>query len=99
MTSNKRILYCASTPGHILHFHLPYLRAFRSLGYEVWVAVNRYVEIPFADRVISLPFEKSLLSTQNIHAICAARKLFSEQDFAIVSTHTTLASAVIRAAL
>lgn len=99
MTSNKRILYCASTPGHILHFHLPYLREFRSLGYEVWVAVNRYVEIPFADRVISLPFEKSLLSTQNIHAICAARKLFSEQDFAIVSTHTTLASAVIRAAL
>ena len=33
-----RILFTASTFSHIRTFHLPYLRAFRALGWEVDVA-------------------------------------------------------------
>lgn len=98
MTS-KKILFCASTPGHILHFHLPYLEAFHRLGYEVWAAANQLREIPFADHTIVLSFEKSLLSPRNIQAIWAARKLLLAQKFDVISTHTTLASAVVRAAV
>ena len=99
LNRKPKILFCASTLGHILHFHLPYLQAFRSLGYEVWVVASSSQEIPFADFVITLPFEKNLTSPRNLQAIWKARKLFKEHSFDVVSTHTTLASAVIRAAI
>ena len=94
-----KILFCASTSGHILHFHLPYLQAFQKLGYEVWAATNRCAEIPYADHVVSLPLEKSLLSPRNVRAIFAFKRLLKQQGFDLISTHTTLASAVVRAAV
>ena len=93
LNRKPKILFCASTLGHILHFHLPYLQAFRSLGYEVWVVASSSQEIPFADFVITLPFEKNLTSPRTLQAIWKARKLFKEHSFDVVSTHTTLASA------
>lgn len=95
----RKILYCASTLSHIQNFHLPYLKAFHDQGYEVWVAANEEGSIPYADHVVALPFAKSLLSLQNVEAIFLARKLLKEQHFEFVSTHTALASAVVRAAI
>lgn len=95
----KKILFAASTVSHIRNFHLPYLQEFHNRGYEVWVAANSSDSIPYADHVVSLPFAKNLLSFQNIRAIFLARKLLKKQEFDIVSTHTALASAVVRAAI
>lgn len=95
----KKILYCASTVSHILNFHLPYLEAFQKKGYEVWVAANKEEKIPFADHVIALPFEKSLSSPRNLRAVLAVRRLLRKERFDKISTHTTLASAVVRAAV
>ena len=95
----RKILYCASTLSHIRNFHLPYLKAFHDQGYEVWVAANEEDSIPYADRVVALPFAKSLISLQNIKAIFLARKILKEQHFELISTHTALASAVVRAAV
>ena len=78
---------------------MPYLEEFHKQGYEVWVAANKSESIPFADHVVSLPFCKKLISFQNVKAILAAKKLIKKNDFEIVSTHTTLASAVVRAAI
>ena len=85
LNRKPKILFCASTLGHILHFHLPYLQAFRSLGYEVWVVASSSQEIPFADFVITLPFEKNLTSPRNLQAIWKARKLFKEHSFDVVT--------------
>lgn len=95
----RKILYCASTLSHIRNFHLPYLKAFHNLGYEVWVLANEEGAIPYADHVVALPFAKSLLSLQNVKAIFLARTLLKEERFEFVSTHTALASAVVRAAI
>lgn len=95
----KKILYCASTVSHILNFHLPYLKAFQQAGYEVWVAANEERKIPFADRVVAFPFQKSLTSPQNLRAVWQIRRLLREQRFDVVSTHTMLASAIVRAAV
>lgn len=95
----KKILFAASTLSHIQNFHLPYLQEFHNREYEVWVAANSSGAVPYADHVIALPFAKSLLSFQNIKAIFLARRLLKEQNFNIVSTHTALASAIIRAAI
>ncbi|HEX3018052.1 MAG TPA: glycosyltransferase [Caproicibacter sp.] len=99
MPMKKKILYCASTVSHIMNFHLPYLKAFREDGYEVWVGTNEIKTIPYADYVVDLPFCKSMTSFQNVRAALTARKLIRVQKFDIISTHTMLASAVIRAAI
>jgi glycosyltransferase EpsD len=95
----KKILFCASTISHIKNFHLPYLKAFHEQGYEVWVAANKSESVPYADHVVALPLSKKLLSYKNIKAIFTAKKFLKEQNFNIVSTHTALASAVVRAAI
>lgn len=95
----KKILFCASTVSHIKNFHLSYLKAFHEQGYEIWVAANKTESIPYADHVVALPFDKKLVSLHNVKAIFTAGRLLRKQTFDIVSTHTTLSSAVIRAAV
>ncbi len=95
----KKILYCASTVSHIMNFHLPYLKAFHEKGYDVWVTANEQKPVPYADHVVALPFCKKMTSIRNIRAVHMAHKLIREEKFDIVSTHTMLASAVIRAAI
>lgn len=95
----KKILFCASTISHINNFHLPYLKAFHEQGYEIWVAANKDEPVLYADHVVALPLSKKLMSFQNVKAIFAVKRLLKEQNFDFVSTHTTLASAVVRAAI
>lgn len=94
-----KILYCASTVSHLLNFHLPYLRAFHEMGYEVWAAADKEEPVPYADHVVALPLRKKITSAENILGVFAVRKLIKEQKFDLVSTHTMLASAVVRAAI
>ncbi len=93
-----KILYCASTVSHLMNFHLPYLRAFHEMGFEIWAAADRETPVPYADHVVALPLRKKITSPENIRAIFAARKLLKEQKFDLVSTHTMLASVIVRAA-
>ncbi|RGX56021.1 glycosyltransferase family 1 protein [Anaerotruncus sp. AF02-27] len=95
----KKVLFCASTVSHIKNFHLPYLRAFEERGWEVWVAAGTAEPVPFAGHVVELPFCKRLMSPRNLLAILRARRLLKREGFDLVSAHTTLAGAVIRAAV
>lgn len=94
----KKVLFCASTESHIVNFHLPYLKAFRDMGYEVHVAVNKSVPIPWADKVIAIPFYKSILSPRNICALLKAYRLLKQENYEKMSTHTTLAGVIMRLA-
>ena len=69
------------------------------MGYEVWVAADRQAEVPYADHVVALPIQKKMTSPQNIRAVFEARGLIKAQKFDLISTHTTLASAIVRAAV
>lgn len=97
----KKVLFCASTLSHLMNFHLPYLRDFRDWGYEVWTAAGggKARDIPCADHQVEVPFHKKLFSPKNVQAIFQLRKLLMEENFTCISTHTTLASAVVRAAV
>ena len=94
----RRILFCASTASHLLRFHLPYLRAFREAGWEVWAASGTGESVPFANRSEALPLVKRPLSPRNAQAVLAARSLLARGRFDAVSVHTTLAAAAVRAA-
>lgn len=95
----RKILYCASTVSHILNFHLPYLQSFHEQGFEIWVAADTQASVPYADRVIALPIQKKFLSFGNLKAILKVRRLIRQQKFDVVSTHTELGSAIVRAGI
>ena len=94
----KKILFCASTSQHLRRFHLPYLRAFRQAGWQVWAASGSEDPVAEADRFVRLPLEKRLLSGKNAQAVLAARRLLMQEQFDCVSVHTTLAAAAVRLA-
>lgn len=94
----KKILFCASTVSHINNFHLPYLKAFHDMGYEVHVAANESFPIQWADKVFALPFYKNLLSSKNLLAIYRARRLLKAHRYEKINTNTTLASTIMRIA-
>ena len=93
------VLYTASTFSHILNFHLPYLRRFRELGWQVEVACGGPVrDIPFADGAVSLPLEKKT-SPANFQAASQLRAMVIRQQYDLIITHTSLAAFFTRWAL
>lgn len=94
------VLYTASTFSHILNFHLPYLRRFRELGWQVEVACGGPVrDIPFADGAVSLPLEKKMSSPANFQAASQLRAMVIRQQYDLIITHTSLAAFFTRWAL
>lgn len=94
------VLYTASTFSHILNFHLPYLRRFRELGWQVEVACGGPLrDIPFADGAVSLPLEKKMSSPANFQAASQLRAMVTRQQYDLIITHTSLAAFFTRWAL
>lgn len=96
----KKVLFTASTYSHIRNFHLPYLREFQQKGWQVHVGCAGVPEeIPHADRVWELPFEKSMLASANFKAAARMRRLIRQEGYDLICTHTTLAAFFTRIAL
>ena len=95
----KKLLYIASSSGHILSFHVPYILEFKRLGWEVHVAFGGVdTVITGADRSIALPIEKRYISVNNIKACSVLHRLMAEQEYDLVIPHTSLASFYTRLA-
>ena len=90
----------ASTQSHIHHFHLPYLQWFQSRGWQVHVACGAVTQpCPFCDRLIALPFEKSMGSVRNFVAAVKLRRLIRRERYDLLITHTALAAFFTRLSL
>lgn len=95
-----KVLFTASTYSHIVNFHLPYLRKFQEEGWTVHVACGG-APMPIADvdRVIDLPFEKSMWSPKNFKAAFLLRDTMRQEGYELMITHTSLAAFFTRLAL
>ena len=94
-----RVLFTASTRSHIMNFHLPYIRAFNELGWQVDVACGVSGEaIPGAARVLCLPFEKKMSSPKNFAAAGTLRRMMRREGYDLVIAHTALAGFFTRLA-
>jgi glycosyltransferase involved in cell wall biosynthesis len=82
---SRKILFTASTKSHIENFHLPYLKAFEEMGWEV--------------KAVALPVSKSFFSPKNLSAILSTRKMLLSEGFDVISSHSTLAGIVTRLAV
>ncbi len=96
----NKVLFTASTYSHILNFHLPYLEWFRQQGWIVHVACGgEPAPIPNADRVIPMPFQKSMGSPDNFKAAATLRRMIRAENYTLISTHTSLAAFFTRLAV
>ena len=96
----KKVLFTASTASHIRNFHLPYLRAFCEHGWTVHVACGGpEAVIPDAHKVKILPFRKKMLAAENLQAARTLRRMMEEEQYDLISTHTSLAAFFTRVAV
>lgn len=99
-----RVLVTASTLSHIRNFHLPYLRRFQELGYEIHVACGgaegqTLDEVPYVQKLIPLPFQKKITALKNFRAVSILRRQMKETPYDLIVTHTSLAAFFTRLAL
>ncbi len=97
----KKILYVASSYGHILSFHIPYIKQLEEIGFIVHTAAagaSDNVE-PQGTKKINIPFEKSMLSFKNISCAFQLMKLIKKERYDIISVHTSLAAFFVRLAV
>lgn len=96
----RKVLFTASTCSHIVNFHLPYLRKFREESWTVHVACGGApMPIPDVERVIDLPFEKSMWSPNNLKAAIRLSDEMRRESYDLIVTHTSLAAFFTRLAL
>lgn len=93
----KKVLFTATVDIHIVKFHLPYLKHFKDLGYEVYVASKGASEIPYVDVKYDISFQRSPLSISNFTAYRALKKILT-MNFDIVHCHTPMGAAITRLA-
>ncbi len=101
----KKVLFVATVVKlHVMVFHLPYLEWFKKNGYEVHVAArNDYARpedcvIPFCDRFIDLPFERSPLKRSNIQVYHQLKTMIDTENYDIIHCHTPMGGALGRLA-
>lgn len=100
MREKRKILYIASSFGHLASFHQPYLRWFAQQGCEVHAAAGGTTcTLEGVSRLIPLPLEKRMSSPRNLTAARTLRRLIREEHYDFVSLHTSLAAFFARLAL
>ena len=97
VAGSTKVLYAASTFGHLRSFHLPYLRALRDAGCEVVaLAGGDPSGLPDGVRCVVEPFTKSFTSPYNLRAAVDVARLQRRERFGAVFVHTSLAAFFVR---
>lgn len=95
----KKVLYAASTAGHLENFHKAYILQLAQQGYQVVTCCKGRPELEGACRHIEFPLEKKLYSPRNFAlSIKLARDIVRER-YDLISVHTSLAAFFVRMAV
>lgn len=101
----KKVLFVATVvKTHIMEFHLPYLKMFKDLGWETFVAAKNDYEnhddckIPFCDHYYDIPFDRFPLKTANVHSYQLLKKIIRKNNFDLIHCHTPVGAMVARLA-
>lgn len=96
----RKILFAASTRSHLVHFHLPYLRALHGEGWTIHAAFGGPEdEVPWTTRSICLPLEKKMTAPSNFRCAARIRTLVRQEGYDAVIVHTSLAAFFVRLGL
>lgn len=94
----NKVLFCATIDGHIKAFHLPYLKWFKERGWEVHVAANGNMELPYVDGKFDIPIQRSPFKLTNIKAYYELKSIMDENQYEIIHCHTPMGGVLARLA-
>lgn len=97
----KKILYVASSYGHIASFHIPYIMRLQEMGFDVHVAAGGGLDVvgQLACKKVFIPFEKRMASFNNVKCTVQLMGLLKRERYDVISVHTSLAAFFVRAAV
>lgn len=96
-----RVLYVASTYGHLRVFHDPHMEALEAMGVEVEEASggsDAFSSSNGPHRRWDVPFQRSPWSLGNARALLTLLKVLRQGDYDLIHCHTPTASALVRLA-
>lgn len=96
--NKKKILFVASVPVHFHAFHRPYMKWFFDNGYEVHAACNGSFEDQNLHKLWHVDFERSPFSFLNFKSFQQLKRIIDENNFALITCHTPMASVITRLA-
>ena len=94
----KKILYVATITQHFYYFHLPSMKMFKELGWQVDVASHGDMELPYCDNRYEIPIQRSPADKQNLAAYKELKKIIKENKYDIVHCHTPMGGMLARLA-
>lgn len=95
---SKKVLFCATVDYHFKAFHLPYLKWFADQGWEVHVAANGNIHLPYVTEKYNIPIQRSPLSIQNLHAYNKLKSIIHQNKYNIIHCHTPMGGVIARLA-
>ena len=100
----RKILLVASVQSHICQFHQPLINMLHSHGLEVHVAAQDNLDskpglkLGFADKVIEVPFVRSVYDKSNIEAYHVIKRIINSDNYEVIHCNTPIASVLTRLA-
>lgn len=94
----RKILFCATVDFHFQKFHLPHMQWFQQQGWEVHVAANGTMQLPYVDKQVNLPIQRSPKSMANLAAYRQLKSLIVEERYDMIHCHTPMGGVIGRLA-
>ena len=94
-----KVLCLASVWVHLANFHLPYIRAMETKGYEVHVVSRGIPDDSGLAHTLNLPFKKKIITLSNLAVVFRLIRLIRKERYYLIYAHTTLAAFLCRLAL
>ncbi|MDF2859670.1 MAG: glycosyl transferase group 1 family protein, partial [Neobacillus sp.] len=94
----KKVLFCATVDYHFKAFHLPFLKWFKEQGWEVHVAANGELNLPYVDKKYNIPFQRSPLNPKNKLAYKELKSIIDNNQYKIIHCHTPMGGVLTRLA-
>lgn len=93
-----KILFCATIDYHFISFHLPFMRWFQEQGWEVHVAANGDLELPYVNKKYNIPIQRSPLNIKNVKAFNELKAIIDNNNYGIIHCHTPMGGMLARVA-
>lgn len=92
----KKILYVATITEHFYYFHLPSMKMFKELGWQVDVAAHGDVKLPYCDNRYEISIKRSPADKDNLNAYRDLKKIIKDNKYDIVHCHTPMGGILAR---
>ena len=93
-----KVLFCATVDYHFNAFHLPYMKWFKEQGWEVHVAANGHMDLPYVDEKYHIPIQRFPFKRANIQAYKMLKSIIDKNKYQMIHCHTPMGGVLSRLA-